>query len=145
MPTTPRVYTSVEFSEDFILKVIRTWVILYNDPTFSALWLRVYSNNGGYPGKLLHTSSNYWTRDQVSAQDNAARELYFEFDNTPVFKAGDLYHIAPWLDDYIGTDDSHVAWRKDFPDPCYRQGLTINMNQLGKFPYAVRFIGAEFK
>jgi len=87
------------FSENTIVKSIRTWVIVFNDPTFTNISMKIYAqdSNTGSPddvGVLLHTSVNSFTKAEIlTTEDNAAKELYFNF-NTPTFVKDIDYFIV---------------------------------------------------
>jgi hypothetical protein len=139
----PRVFQPVYFPENFELKAIRTWVCVQGSPTLTTLSMRVYSNVSLSPGQVIATASNTWTKAQITAAANAAREIYFEFDRTISLKGGDRYHFAPWISGYTGAFDSHISWIKGFPDPVIDGSLEIVPEKIAILPYKVAFIGAE--
>lgn len=135
-------YQRFVFPESYALKAIRSRFVIYNNPTFSSLEMRIYSAIGTSLGQLLYTSTKTWTKSEITSENNASREIYFDFDFNPYFRGNDSIFLVPWLTGYTGTAASHVAWVKGYPDPAYTTGLTINIISAAKMPYAVGFIGA---
>lgn len=138
-----RVYMPVEFNSDFLLKAIRTWFVIYNDPVFTSIEMRIYSNRSNAPGKLITTSSNVQLKADVHTEDNAAKGIYFEWDTPKSFEAGDRYYLVPFINGYTGTEASHIAWVKAWPHAVYTTGLSNDYESLGIDPYHVAFIGAK--
>jgi len=139
---TPRVYQAVKFNSDIILRACRTWIIFYNDPAITSVQMRIYSNNGGVPGKLIHTSTNTLTKAECITLQNGVKEVYFDF-NFPVFKAEDTYHFVLWGNGYTGDSTSHVAWMRGFPDPVHTAGISAGYQYLLRYPFQIYFIGSE--
>jgi hypothetical protein len=135
-------HQKVEFDDNYILKAVRTWVIIYNNPTFTSLNMKVYSDNAGVPGKLLHTSTNNLLKSEIHTLDNGVKEIYFDFNEIPV-RSGDIYHFVINASGYTGSETSHIAWMKAFPDPVYATGLTVSFSNLLYLPYQLYFIGSE--
>ncbi len=132
-------------NDDILLLAVRTWVIVYNNPTFTALNMKLYSDNGGSVGTLLHTSDNTQLKASIHTSANAVKEIYFEF-NAPTgipLKSSDSYHIVINGTGYTGNDSTHLAWMKAFPDPVYQTGISVTFNNLAVSPYAMYFIGAR--
>lgn len=142
--TLPTIYQPVRFTNDddqnIVLTAVRTWIIVYNLPTFTNVQMRVYSDQGNQPGQLLFTSTNSYTLAQLTSEDNAAREVYFEFSNAH-FNHDDVYHFALWPTGYTDTDGSHLAWKKDFPIPKYQDA--VGSHGIAVAPYDMAFIGAD--
>ncbi len=140
-------YVSIKFNKDMILKAIRTWIIVYNDPTFTSLNMKIYSCDGstpnGTPIKLLATSTNALIKSDVHTLANGVKEVWFEFNDLPV-NGNDYYNVVLNGVGYVPTANSHLAWMQAFPDPVYRDGLTINMTKLNRMPYALYVIGGEY-
>lgn len=132
----------VRFNSNVILRAIRCWFIHYNDPVYTSISFRIYSDNNGVPGKLLHTSTNSITKAQYITLANGVKEAYWEF-NLPTFRGTDWYHFVPIAVGYTGTASSHLAWKKAYPDPVYRTGLTIDYTSQNEMPYDIYFIGDD--
>lgn len=132
----------VIFNDNLVLRSCRIWIIAYNDPSFTSLSMKIYSDNSGSPKKLLHTSTNSPTKAEIITSTNGIKEIYFEF-NYPVFKSTDTYQFVLNATGYTGTSSSHLAWRKAWPDPVYRTNVTSTYPKLGVAPYAITFVGAD--
>lgn len=143
MSGTPRVTQRVEFAEDTELRAYYTWMILLNDPAFTAASMRVWSDSGNAPASLITTSTNSFLKAQIlTTEDHGWRGMGFEFLDRPVFKAGDIYHFQLHLTGYTGTAGSHVAWELDWPKRVYTSGVS-SFESLLVSPYVTSIIGAE--
>lgn len=131
----------IRFNKDIVVRGIRPQMIFYNDPTFTSLYFRIYSDRAGVPGKLLYTSSSK-TKAEIITLENGVKEPFFSFD-LPTFKGTDWFHIVPIAVGYTGSDTSHIGWRKAWPDPIYRTGLTTTYTSWASDPYMIHIIGAE--
>lgn len=128
------------FNNNIALKAIRTQIIVYNDPTFTDLNMKIYSDRNGSPQKLLATSTNSLTKAEIHTQANALKEIYFEFDNVS-FNGFDTYHLVINGTGYSPTGAAHLAWRKGFVDPVYTLNLTsITPIDIARLPYTVAVI-----
>lgn len=137
----PRMFQTVKFHKNIILKGMRTWVIVYNNPNFTNLEMRIYANHGGVQGKLLYTSSNVITKAQMITLANGVKEIFFDFDTLPIFKDEDTYLFTLMANGYTGDATSHIAWMRAYPDPVYRTGLSALHPT--SVPMAMYFIGSE--
>lgn len=129
-------------NSNIILKAIRCWFIGYNNPAYTDLYMTIYSNNTGSPKTLLHTSTNRLAKATIASENNWIKEVYFEFDNVNL-RSADTYHFVPRATAYTGTDNSHIAWRKGWPDPVYRTNVGADFEDLISNPYCLYLIGAE--
>lgn len=140
-------FVTIEFGSNKIIRAIRTWVIVYNDPVFTNLNMKIYSNevvsSDNTPKKLLATSTNTLTKAEIITLDNGVKEIYFEFDDFPVVGA-DKYNLVINGAGYAPTGSSHLAWRKAFPDPVYSGGFTPSIERMMYAPYEVYAIGGDF-
>lgn len=141
--TDTTVHQPVIFNKKLILEGCRIWMVVYNDPVFTDLSMKIYSDRDGLPKKLLHTSTSSITKSQMHTLPNGVKEIFFTFDR-PIFTETDTYHFVLTGTGYTGDDNSHLAWKKAFPDAVYQEGLpTLAMIRLGIWPYDIYFIGAE--
>ena len=83
----------VKFNSNISLKAIRTWFVSYNNPVFTNLRMKIYSNYNDGPLKLLHTSTNAWSSGQITSATYGLREIYFEFAE-PFKKGADEYYVV---------------------------------------------------
>lgn len=138
------VYQKFKTTNNKILVAVRTWFVFYNDPSVTSIALKIYSNNGGSPGKLLYTS-NSLTKSTIITSANGVRECYFEFNsgNGVHLKGGDYYHLVFSAVGYTGDSSAHIAWMKAYPDPVYTGGWSTTHENLGIAPYQMSFVGAS--
>lgn len=135
----------VIFNKNVILLAVRTWVIVNNDPSFTSINMKIYSDDSSSRGKLLHTSDNSVTKSELITSTNGVKEAYFEFDaptGVPL-KGTTTYRFALDGAGYTGSSSSHLAWRIGFPDPVYQNNITVSFNDLLQMPYTMVFVGAE--
>lgn len=137
---TTEIHQPLVFHSNVSILACRAWVVWYNDPTFDDICMKIYSDNDGDPGYLLHTSSVI-TKDYFVDDLYGVKEIPFEFSDKPVFKAEDTYHFVLLLSNYTGDSSSHLAWKRTFPDPPYRTGLDLTYEALLTYPYDLTFIG----
>lgn len=136
-------FQPVTFGKDLILRAVRTWIVVYDDPAFTSLNMKIYSNEGSYtPKKLLATSTNVITKAELHTLPNAVKEIWFEFDY-PVFNGNDVYNVVINGTGYAPTGDKHLAWMKGFPDPVYSTAYVPAIETLPYAPYQLYFIGAD--
>lgn len=136
----------IRTNSNVVVKAIRTWFVFFNDPAFTSLSLRIYEDQAGQAGKLIATSTNSFTLAQVftdaASNDYALKGLYFEFDEISL-KGTSYYHVLPYAVGYTGTDSSHIAWVKGWPDNEYRTGLTLSYEESIASPYRFAVVGAS--
>jgi hypothetical protein len=135
-------FQKATIDDDCVLRAVKAWLYFQNNPTFTSVSMKIYSNNGGVPGKLLHTCTNVQLKADLFSQNSAVVETYFEF-NYPTLKAGDSYHFVIQASGYTGSDTSFISWKKAYPDPVNTTGLTINPVNLGTNPLAITFYTAD--
>ncbi len=105
---------------------LQVGVILYNDPVFTSLEARIYSDSASTPKKLLATSTNTWAKAELlETEAHGVKFAGFSFDGITLI-AGEYYHLVLYPNGYTGTDASHIAWRMSYPDPQYPTGLTLD-------------------
>jgi hypothetical protein len=138
-------YQPVIFNKHLVLKAVRTWLVNYNNATFTNVSMKIYSDNSNAPKKLLYTSSNSPTKAEIFTDTNGVREFYFDFSTLPTLEADTRYHFVINASGYTGSESSHLAWLKAWPDPYYRTNLSVTFELLHTAPYALYFIGAEFE
>lgn len=113
-------------SKNVLVKGVQCGIILYNDPAFTTLEARIYSDNGGTAKKLLATSSNSWSKAEIlTTEIHGLKFIGFSFDGITLIE-NEWYHLVLYPNGYTGTDASHIAWRMSYPDPQYTTGLTLD-------------------
>jgi hypothetical protein len=135
MSGTPRVYQPFSVSRNKLIKAFRTWVIYFNTPVFTALYLDIYSNQNGLPCQRLFRSDKSWAPSNISSAAYAAKELWFDFTNPISLRGGETYHAALYASGYTGNSSSHLAWARGIPDPNNTTDISINTKNVGKTPY----------
>lgn len=128
--------------ENYIVKAFRTWFVFYNNPTFTNIYLEVWSDDNSEPGKLLHTSTNVQLKADLFTLDNAYIETWFEFDNINL-KGGVTYHLIPQITGYTYSASSLVGWIRAIPEPVYTTNLPTTLESFGEYPYLIYQIGAK--
>lgn len=131
--------------QDFILRGLRHWIVLLNNPTVSTLRCSIYANNSttNLPSTKIADASNTWEKSDLLTQTHGFFEIYFDFNFVPL-QADTRYHVVFTADSYTYSISSHVAYRVAYPDPVYSGGLTIAPEKLDVFPLALYFIGAPY-
>lgn len=136
----PRMFCRFILPTNRNIRAFRTWVVYYNNPSFTALFLDIYSkrpsnNNSSpniFPGTKLFRSDKSWAPADISNQAYAVKELYFDF-NEPIALRADTYCAVLYASGYTGTDASHIAWRRGWPDPNI-SNITATMSNLTIIP-----------
>jgi hypothetical protein len=131
-----------KFGTGTILTVVRTWIVLYNNPTFSSLTMKIYSDKNGSKDKLLYSSTNSFNKADIFTKQNGVAEIYFNFDKIPL-DSYNWYHFSLSGTSSDFADDKHLAWKSSYPFPVYTTGITGATN-LTEYPYLISFVGAEF-
>lgn len=138
-------FQAVTFKKNTVVKAVRTWVVGYNDPTFDSLTMKIYSSDtasgANAPGVLIATSTNAPTKAEISTCKNWCRELWFEFAG-PALRAGEKYNIVINSTGYTHSEASHLAWRKAWPKPVYKDFTPTALN-ICSAPYAFYVIGGD--
>ena len=132
----------VTFNKNVIIRYIRIWIVVYDDPPFTSLNMKIYSDDNGSKGVLLHTSTNALTKANVVTLDNGVKEIYFTFNDIQL-DGLNPYHFALDGSSSGFSASSHIAWKQSWPDPFYRTGLSLTFEELSTSPYDIYFIGAE--
>lgn len=136
-------------NKNLVFRAVRTWVIHYNNPTYTDLSMKLYSGSTNdaatsLPKVLLASSTNVQTKAVISTLDNANKEIWFQFADIAL-KGSTLYHLV--LNGTGYTDNwptDGIAWRKAFPDPVYTTNVDVSsITKLGVNPYMMHFIGAD--
>jgi len=131
----------IRTNSDIVLRALRTWFVFYNTPVFTTLSMRLYMDQGGTPGKLLSTSTTAHVPSDLFTDVYALKGTYFEFGDVSL-KGTNYYWLLPYAVGYTGTDASHIAWVKGWPDNEYRTGLALDYEEIQVSPYRLAVIGA---
>lgn len=143
-------FQTVQMNSDVILKAVRTWIIYIDNPVYTSLNMKIYSNevvgSVNTPRKLLHTSTDVRLPSEIKGETNlphGVREIYFNFDNVNL-RGADKYNFVINASGYAPAGNAHLAWMKGFPDPVNRTGYTPYIERIGVAPYQIYFIGGQF-
>lgn len=133
----------VKFDNNIILRYVRTWIILYNDPGMTNVTMKICTDTPvtEVQGAKLHDSLTTFTKAQISTKAHGIYELYFEFDDVSLDK-DTWYHFVLYGASSGLSATSQVAWKSSFPYPVYIGGNPVVAN-LPSYPYDLYFIGAD--
>lgn len=139
-------FQTIKFNKNVIVRAFRTWIIVYNDPVFTNLNMKIYSNDvvsgDNTPKLLLHTSTDVRTKAEIHTLANGIKEIYFTFADIN-FQANTLYNVVINGTGYAPTLTSYLNWMHGFPDPVCDTDYIAAMETLSFSPYQVYAIGAE--
>jgi hypothetical protein len=121
-----------------LLKAATAGVIFYNDPAFVNLHMRLYTSGG----TLLATSAA-WAKADILTLDHAYKSIGFTFTSPFPLTAGSSYRFALYATGYTGDASTHISWRHAYPDPQYREGLTLEAANGDNHPLELSVIGAD--
>ena len=143
-----RVAQKITPLHDAHVKSLHSRFVFHGRPDLTGLRLSIHEMNGD--GSIGHAlsggiSSKAWTRNEVSSEDFAVKELWFEFDNPPFLQEGDSYFVVPSADSYAGDSDDHVAWVRAWPDPYAWVGFVPSWVNRGVAPFGLTWWAHEVK
>lgn len=133
---------------DTIVIAVRTWFVVFNDPTFTSLNAKIYATDaqvedGTFPAtRLLHTSDSR-TKAELFTLPYGVKETYFKFEPTAPLQAGTWYNLVINGVGYAPTSSSYLAWKHSYPDPVL-QGYTPARETINQSPFQIYFIGANY-
>lgn len=136
-----RVFQKFKPSNNMILQGVTTQIIIYNNPTFTSINMKLYANRSGSPAGLIATSTNSLLKAEIHTQAHAWKNVYFDFADF-VLKADDTYHLVLSGSGYTGTASSHIAWKHSFPDPAYQTNVDMSLEALAISPFDLTIHGA---
>lgn len=132
-----------KLNKNAIIKYIRTWIILFNNPNVINMTASIYYDQNNEKGELFCDSLTTHKKTDLITLENGIKSIYFEFDENS-FNKDMWYHFAIHGNSVGFSNDSHVAMKTSYPDPVYKEGLAIIFSNLPKFPYEFVVIGDEF-
>lgn len=133
-------------NQNILIKALRTWFVIYNDPIFTSLNARIYATDSGEdrtPTKLIATSDSR-TKAQIHTEDYGIRETWFEWSPVVELEADTWYAIVINGVGYNPTLSSYLSWMKAYPDPVLPTDYTNNLITVHRAPYQIYFIGASY-
>ena len=134
-------FTKFKFKSNLILKAIRINIIVIDNPTFTDLNLKVYSDRAGVPDKLLATSTNVQTKAAIHTLANAAKEIFFEFAEQ-AFLGEVFYHLVLNGTGYSPTASKYLLWEIQGVDPIYSGGSAAIL-KFGLNPFKFSVISSD--
>ena len=140
-------FQSFRSNKNVILKNVRTWFIFINDPIFTDISLKIYSNevrNGDNTPVELIATSIAKPKSELITLENGVKETGFEFSDSIPIQKDTFYNVVINGTGYNPTDTSYICWMKAFPDPVYTTDFTPAFETLGKAPYQVYFISGDY-
>jgi hypothetical protein len=141
---TPQKWQPFTLDYDHAIRVIRSWFVIYNDPVFTAIKMRIYSYKNNEPYQMLYETDVNLLKAEIHTNDHGFRNLYFEFSEAPYLKAGETYALVPWVTGYTGDADSHIAWGVNFPRLIYDHADTVTgVEDLYSCPFEFTMLGAR--
>lgn len=148
MTNSLRVFRLLQSTEKNLTVIgFRATLVLYNNPTFTSVSCDIYSVKNGEPDVLLYSSTDSRTKAELLEKDNITYnsghvETWFEFDQVNL-KQGDWYAFVIKAVGYTGSSSSHIALKKDWPDPVVYYGNTPSYFDIVRSPVTGYTIGAE--
>lgn len=130
----------------YTLRAIRTWLVFYNDPTFTDIHAKLYWNrvvNGKNTPIGLIATSGPKTKAEVLTSANGVNEVGFEFNDVQLI-SGITYNVVINGTGYSFSDSSHIGWKHSFPDSNYPGHNPSNLINLGTNPFQISIIGGQF-
>lgn len=130
-------------NKNLVVKGVRTAFVVYNDPVFTSLNAKIYSEDAG-PGELLYTSIDSRTKAEIHTLANGVKETYFTFNDIPL-QSDTEYNLVINGSGYAPTDNSYLAWKAAFPDPIYSDpGFQYIFTTLNRCPFEMYLIAGEY-
>lgn len=132
--------------ENTMVNTILAGLVFYNDPDFTNIVMKVYSNLDGAPDQLIMTSNNQFISHEIYPEGylGASKVIGFDFDPHP-FQISQPYHAVINITGYTYSDNKHIAWRHSWPDPVYQRNLVQSTKRLLNYPRHIVVLGSEIK
>lgn len=141
--TDASIYQYFKPENNIILTALRAWIVQVDDPAYTSINMKIYSNSGGLPRTLIATSTNSQTKAAMfSTSNSGVKEVYFNFSPL-VLKQDETYHAVINASGYTGTSTSHLAWRQMLWEPVYRTGYNATFGGASVSPLGLTVIGAK--
>lgn len=141
------VYQKLKPNDDIFCLAVRIWVIVYNNPTYTSLSLKLYSEDTATtaPGNLILSSDNVQLKADVCTLANGVKEIWFHFNspNGIALNTATNYYFVLNAVGYTGDASSHLAWMKAWPDPVYTTNLSTTVESLAVAPKTIYIIGSR--
>lgn len=136
--TNYRYYQPFTPTDDVVLYGVRVWIGFVNNPSLTNITIKLRNSSGN----VVASSTTTYTKAQLlTTYNHGIIEAYFAFNKVNL-KSGETYHLSFTGTGYTGSDTSYFFWKKAYPDPVYRTGLSITYPSWHRMPYDVYFIGS---
>lgn len=135
------IYQAMRMNDNAILQAVRIRLVVYNDPVFTDLNCKIYSDDSGVVGGLIHTSTDSRTAAEIHTLDYAWKETYFTFNKANLQK-DTWYNFVINATGYSPTASSHLAWMHTYPDPMLT-GYTAARETANQSPFYILPIWGE--
>ena len=140
----PRVTQPFTLAENTKIKSLRTWFVIFNDPSFTELSMDIRADQGGVATETIYTFDKVWTlAEMLEVESYGLKEIYFDFDVPKVLKADTQYHLVPVVSGAAFTAGSHLSWVRGFPDPNTTHSVPLSIHQISNLPFYMSFIGDD--
>jgi hypothetical protein len=140
-PTVTQRFKVTAGEPDRLLYGVALGAILYGDPAFGVLTAELWSDRDGDAVRLLSVSTNSYAKAALLTTGTFAHKIIgFSFSTPYPLKAGTYYHIALRASSYTGSSTSFVGSRLSYPDPQYRNGVTLSVPKAAKYPFDIGFM-----
>lgn len=142
-PTMFQKFTLDALEGNQVLKAIVAGLLIHNTDLTGYLQARLFADSAGSPGALIANSTTQ--KDLASLRPSAGSPYVlgwynWEFPETAL-RAGASYHIGfRVVGSYSYSDAQHIAWLRSFPDPQYRDGITLEVTKLLSHPFDLGII-----
>ena len=135
-------YLTFSPGRNMSLKAVRTWLVMYNNPSFTNLTMKLYADRNGEPGKLKSSSLSFKSTVDLNLDDYTYVETFFEFPLPDLHETTD-YHLVINCSGYTFSEGSFIAWAKAWPDPVYGNPSSPTFEGVAVQPYFLSVIGDE--
>lgn len=141
--TDTSVYQYFKPQNNIILTATRAWVLQVDNPSYTSINMKIYSNASGIPRTLIATSTNSQTKaDMFGTSNSGVKEVYFTFSPL-VLKQNETYHAVINASGYTGTSSSLLAWRQMLFEPVYQTNYDASFGAASVSPLGLTIIGAK--
>lgn len=138
-----RVYQPMTPPNNIVVSGALTQIAIVDDPAFTTLTLKLYSNQGGAPGSLIATATCPYSKAQIHTLDHALKRIPFLFTTDQTLRGGETYHWVLNGTGYTGADQSYIGWVHGYPDPEYQTNVDMSFEAQGISPFRVILLGAR--
>ncbi len=126
------------------VKAASTFMLFYNDPVFTEMKMRIYSDkNGSAADQLFEFDNSFVPGDILLTESYGMKEIRFEFDIPKWLAKDTTYHLVPYFSGASFTLSSYVSWIRAWPDLNTDSPYSLDFYNLHLQPYWISIIGAD--